>query len=80
MVSNEQMKDNLMKIYSRYLENKEDNKNRKKAYKIYLEYSPGANTIFSKDVGGAIWSSFELSEGKLSKKEAQKILEDLNKS
>ena len=77
MISNEQIKDSLIKIYSRYLEDKEDKLNRKESYKIYLEYSTGANAIFSENVSSAIWGSFNLSEGRLLEKEAKKILEDL---
>ena len=80
MISNNQMKDSLIRIYSKYIEDDEDNQNKRESYKIYLEYSTGANAVFSKAVSGAVWSSFELSEGKLSKNEAKKILEELRKS
>ena len=80
MVSNEQVRLQLIGIYSKYLDNKDDDENRKKSYKLYLDYSTGANTIFDKKVGSAIWSSFELSEGKLKEDEAKKILEELRKS
>lgn len=80
MVSNEQMKDSLIRIYSKYIENEKDDKNRRESYRIYLGYSTGANAVFSKSVGSAVWSSFELSEGKLSIDEAKKILEDLRKT
>ena len=80
MVSNEQVKLQLIGIYSKYLEDRDDDENRKKSYRLYLDYSSGANTIFEKNVGSAIWSSFNLSEGKLKEEEAKKILEDLRKS
>jgi len=80
MISNEQMKDDLIRVYSKYLENQRDEKNKKDSYRMYLEYSTGANAVFDKNVSSAVWSSFELSEGKLSIEEAKKILEDLRKT
>ena len=80
MVSNEQVKLQLIGIYSRYLENNKDKENRKKSYRMYLDYFSGTDTIFTKNVSSAIWSSFELSEGKLKEDEAKKILEELRKS
>ncbi|MCK5150103.1 hypothetical protein KAJ87_04220 [Candidatus Pacearchaeota archaeon] len=77
MVSNNQMKKDLTKIYLEYLDNPDNKDNRKKAHEFYVKYFNGANTLFNESISKAIWGSFNLSEGKLLKKEAEKILEDL---
>ena len=80
MVSGEQLRHELIAIYTDYLSNKEDKKNRDRAYNIYTRYFNGADTLFKENVSKAIWSSFNLSEGKLKEVEAKKILEDLRKT
>ena len=79
MVSNEQIKNNLIEIYSKYIKNRDDGV-KKEAYEIYLKYFNGADTIFSEEVSDAIWNSFDLSEEKLDKEKAKEILKELNKS
>lgn len=80
MVSDEQMREDLIEIYSRYLTDNRDKENNKRAYEIYTKYFNGADTLFSEEISTAIWGSFDLSEGKLSKEKVQKILKDLEKS
>ena len=77
MISGEQIKGDLIGIYSGYLEDREDKEIRTKAYDIYTKYFNGADTLFSKNVSAGIWGSFDLSEGKLSDEQAKKILESL---
>lgn len=79
MVSEEQIRHELINIYEDYLSNKEDKKNREKAYSIYTKYFNGADTLFKENVCIAIWESFNLYEGKLKKDRANKILEELRK-
>jgi len=80
MVSEEQIRHELIDIYENYLSNREDKQNREKAYSIYTKYFNGANTLFKENVASVIWKSFNLYEGKLEEKEAKKILEELRKS
>ena len=79
MVLNEQVRHELIKIYSSYIQKKDDEKNKSRAYEVYIKYFNGANTLFNANVGTAIWGSFDLSEGRLSEDKAKKILEDLKK-
>jgi len=80
MVSGEQIRHELIAVYSKYLSDKEDKENIEKAYNIYTKYFNGANTLFKENVSTAIWGAFDLSEGKLKEDKAKKILEDLRKS
>jgi len=80
MIDNEKLKNELIEIYQRYLQDSVSITCRNKSYEIYSKYSTGANILFSKEVSDAIWSSFDLSEGKLTRKDTERILEDLQKS
>ncbi len=80
MVSEKQIKHELIAIYSNYLSSKEDKKNREKGYKLYTKYFNGAETLFRENVSTAIWQAFNLYEGKLKESNAKKILEDLRKT
>jgi len=77
MNTDKQIKDILVKVYSEYLKNPGNLENRQKASEIYLRYFNGANAIFKKEVSSAIWNSFNLSEGKISKEKAREILDSL---
>ena len=80
MISDEKIIENLIEIYSKYLDNPKDKLNIKNAFEVYTRYFNGADTIFGEEVSKAIWSSFDLFEGKLSEKETKRILEYLKKS
>lgn len=79
MVSEEQLRHELIAIYSKYLIDKENKENKEKAYKIYTKYFNAANTLFKESISKGIWGAFNLYEGKLDKNEAKETLKDLQK-
>ena len=79
-ISNEELRKKLINIYSKYIIDEKSELNKEKAREIDFNFTNGANAIFTEDVSNAIWGTFNLSEEKLSKKEAEKILENLKNS